>query len=1025
MIPVKELPEVSPSRVSRPPREGPSSVPLDRSRPSQESAWQGGVRHSPIPADLLPSLRSLAGQHGTRPAAIPLTAFVELLRRYDNGRNEVAIAALGSGAAGPGNEAIMLLFDLAGDARGSEGVGAAAEALVAMERRGEGCLAVTQTAAGWVQADAAGCEPLRVAFAEALAEPRAALAGCDLGLAVTAGPGTLALTLVHDADHLGGVTVERAMGHLQRLIAGLVRSPEAVLASLPWLAAAERHHLVCEWSAPAGLLPAARGVRELFAGQALRMPEATAVQVGEERLTYRELDLRARELTGRLRALGVRAESVVGLCVERGFEMGIGMLAVLGAGAAYLPLDPDYPAERLELMIGETVARVILASPGLAGRLPKMEIPILEISRHGATDDAPRETPDVDLRCAAYVIYTSGSTGRPKGVVIPQVALANHVVTALARYALRPTDRVLQFTSPSFDVAAEEIFPTWLAGATLVSWPGSRLASIPELVGFLDEHRITVANIPASLWHALALELDRGGVTAVPASLRLLVVGNEMVLGERLQDWTRAVGDRIALVNAYGPTETTIGATVYQATHAEDEVCSRSVPIGRPLAPAEVYVLDELLEPVPIGIPGHLHIGGHDLARGYLRRPAQTAVAFIPDPWSGRPGARMYRTGDLVRYLPDGNLEFLGRIDAQVKVRGFRIEPGEIEAALAAHPAVLEAAVVARVRSGGSDEAGEDDLERLIEDLASLPGEVAERLLSELEELPAGPGKRPVRKGKVSAWKGAQLTVRHPDFELALRSLRDDFIRPPQTMQRHWLLQRSLDEFSDDLIELDRLAARFVDGSERVLIQQQWGASRAEYDDRQLVIEGQQVMQDWERPLMEAMARIVTASHGDVLEVGFGMGISATCIQELGVRSHTIIEFNEDVIRQFEAWRGGYPGRDIRLVHGRWEAVADQLGSYDGVFFDTYPTDEREFVEHVLNNVTFAEHFLPTAARCLREGGVFTYYTNEIDSFSRRHQRLVLRHFRSLELSVVRPLLPPADCNYWWADSMMAVKAVR
>jgi guanidinoacetate N-methyltransferase len=239
------------------------------------------------------------------------------------------------------------------------------------------------------------------------------------------------------------------------------------------------------------------------------------------------------------------------------------------------------------------------------------------------------------------------------------------------------------------------------------------------------------------------------------------------------------------------------------------------------------------------------------------------------------------------------------------------------------------------------------------------------------------------------------------------------------------VLHRALDELADDLVALDRVARRFVAGSERRAMADGWSASRAEYDSAQLVIQGQQVMQDWERPLMEAMARIAAASGGDVLEVGFGMGISATYLQDLGVRSHTIIECNEDVIRHFEAWRAGYPDRDIRLLRGRWEDVVDRLGAYDSVVFDTYPTDEEEFVERVLDDVTFAQHFFPVAAGCLAEGGVFTYYTNEIDSFSRRHQRLVLERFRSLELSVVRPLAPPADCNYWWADAMVVVKAVK
>jgi len=221
-----------------------------------------------------------------------------------------------------------------------------------------------------------------------------------------------------------------------------------------------------------------------------------------------------------------------------------------------------------------------------------------------------------------------------------------------------------------------------------------------------------------------------------------------------------------------------------------------------------------------------------------------------------------------------------------------------------------------------------------------------------------------------------------------------------------------------------------VPGSARPLIQGEgWGASEARYDGSQLQIQGQQVMQDWESPLMEEMARVVTAGGGDVLEVGFGMGISATFIQEhgreRGLRSHTIIECNAEVIAQFERWRARYPDRDIRLIPGRWQEAAGRLGTYDGVFFDTYHNDEKEFVDHILDEVTFAEHFFPTAAACLRPGGVFTYYSNEIDTFSRRHQRRVLELFSSLTLTVVRGLRPPPGCNYWWADSMVVARAVK
>jgi predicted O-methyltransferase YrrM len=310
-----------------------------------------------------------------------------------------------------------------------------------------------------------------------------------------------------------------------------------------------------------------------------------------------------------------------------------------------------------------------------------------------------------------------------------------------------------------------------------------------------------------------------------------------------------------------------------------------------------------------------------------------------------------------------------------------------------------------------------DPAEWTIRSLARLTPEEADRLLATVEKISAeagGPAGRPRSFERRSRRFGISLTLAD-----------DGFVATPAPHQRSWLLHQLLDETTDELDHLDRIASSLVPSSERPAIERSWRQSAARYDGRQLEIEGQQVMQDWERPLMRAMAEVVSASHGDVLEVGFGMGISATYLQELGVRSHTVVECNEGVLREAERWRSRYPDRDIRLIRGRWEEVAPLLGTYDGVFFDTYHNDEKEYAEHVLGGVTYAEHFFPTAAACLRHEGVFSYYSNEIDSMSRRHQRRVLDYFRSLELSVVRPLFPPPDCNYWWADSMVVVKAVK
>jgi guanidinoacetate N-methyltransferase len=271
------------------------------------------------------------------------------------------------------------------------------------------------------------------------------------------------------------------------------------------------------------------------------------------------------------------------------------------------------------------------------------------------------------------------------------------------------------------------------------------------------------------------------------------------------------------------------------------------------------------------------------------------------------------------------------------------------------------------------------------------------------------------------------MNVSHEDEHLSVRVelLDDGFIAAPTGEQRHTLVTELLGEFVDELRHLDEIAVRFVPApSPNTPYPEEWQRASAVYDDSELLIDGHQVMQDWEAPLMRALAERVTASHGDVLELGFGMGISATYIQELGARSHTIVEANDEVVVQFERWRAAYPDRDIRLIHGYWQDTVDRLESYDGILFDTYPAsvDESEVTGTVEPQ---AASFFPVAARVLRPGGVFTYFTDEIDSLSRPHQRFLLRHFERIEIAVVRDLKPPPGCRYWWADSMAVVSSIR
>jgi amino acid adenylation domain-containing protein len=499
----------------------------------------------------------------------------------------------------------------------------------------------------------------------------------------------------YNTDLFDGATIERLAASFRTLLSGLAAHPDRPVGDLPLLSNGERRWMLTGWN-PAPTEEPAVPVHRLFAGRAAQDPDAPAVLFGGGRLTYGELDRRANRLARHLQKLGVGPDVAVGVCLERSFEMAEAVLAVLKAGGAYVPLDPGYPRERLAYMIEDTGMRVLLTQDHLASNLPEGPA-LLRVDAGRAAwakegDTAPRV--EIHPESLAYVIYTSGSTGRPKGVQVPHRAIANHAAAIAARYGLGPADRVLQFASLSFDIAAEEMFPTWISGAALAPRPAGLFPSFGELEAMLREHGVTVANIPTPYWHEWVTHLARTAGQP-PAPLRLVVVGTEQASPERLAEWLRLTPVR--WINAYGPTETTVTATVHEPAAGRETL---RIPIGLPIANLQAYVLDAGLEPVPLGVVGELYIGGAGVARGYLHHPDRTAESFVPDPYSTLPGARFYRTGDRARRLPSGEIEFLGRADDQVKIRGFRIEPGEIEAALGRLPGVNECTVVVREEGG-------------------------------------------------------------------------------------------------------------------------------------------------------------------------------------------------------------------------------------------------------------------------------------------------------------------------------------
>ena len=689
-------------------------LPADRPRPAVQT-YRGASRSLGVPKELTEQLRALCREQGVTLFMLLSAAFKVLLYRY-TGQRDVVIGTDIAGRNRPEIEGLVGFFvnqlALRTELRGEEPF----RQLLRRER--ETCLQAFTHQDAPFERVVEELNPVRslshspvfqVSFSfDNMQLENAQLSGLEMRPISAAGVVAkfdLTLTIAEIGERLGGAflynadlfdasTMDRLAAHFQNLLGSIVTGMETRVGDLRLFPDTERTQLLTEWNRTtrdySGRPVLLHG---LFEEQARRTPDATAAVCGEESITYAELDQRANTLATRLRVSGVGPGQLAGVLMDGSIEMLAAMLGVLKAGAGYVPLDPRYPRERLVYMLRDAQVGLLLTRKESAARLQiETEAPVFYLD--GWTDLPPRAAVDpveVAPESTAYVIYTSGSTGQPKGVVVSHRAIANYTLAMCDELQLRGDDRMLQFASPSFDVLLEELFPALASGACVVFVDDrDRLLSCNEFIRIIAEHSVTACELPTPFWHELVAHLSRSWLRP-PASLRLLMVGCERPSIDCIAQWA---GWGLSWIYVFGITETTITSTL-QRFESQDHVESLKISIGKPVANTKVYILDQQLEPVPFGVAAELYLGGAGLACGYLNQPGLTAVKFLPDPFGKDGGARLYKTGDSARYLPDGRLEFIGRVDNQVKIRGYRVELAEIEAALSLHPAVHENVVLA------------------------------------------------------------------------------------------------------------------------------------------------------------------------------------------------------------------------------------------------------------------------------------------------------------------------------------------
>ena len=707
--------------------EGPSvlELPTDRPRPVIQT-YRGKRQHLVLSKALTESLNSLSRREGVTLFMTLLTAFVTLFHRY-SGQEDIVVGSPIAGRTHVELEDLIGFFvntlvlhtNLSGNPTFRELLGQIKELALGAnvhqdlpfeklveELKPERDLSmsplfqvmfVLQNAPGKaLELSGLTLNPLEIDNETAK---------FDLTLSMIEAEDGLKGSMEYNTDLFEEATITRMLGHFQILLEGIVADPEQRLSNLPLLDEGERHQLLVEWNDTQtnyADLPSVKdsSIHELFEAQVERTPDAVALIFEDQQLTYHDLNMRSNQLAYYLKDRGVGSGVIVGICIERSLEMVIGLLGILKAGGAYLPLDPSYPRERLDFMLEDSKVPLLVTHERLLEILPKQsaEVVCLDSNWVNITQESVENpTSDTTIDDPAYVIYTSGSTGKPKGVLGLHRGAINRFAWMWDAYPFKENEVCCQKTSLNFVDSVWELFGPLLWGIPTVVIPDEIVNDPDKMVSAFAAHQVTrIVLVPSLLRVILDLNVDL--FSRLP-NLKFWVSSGEALTVELSQRFEESMPQSV-LLNLYGSSEVSADVTWYDTELMSKEMTS--IPIGRPIANTQTYMLDRHLNHVPIGVPGELYIGGDGLAQGYLNLPELTAEKFIHNPFSSDPGARMYRTGDLARYLPDGNIEFLGRIDHQVKIRGFRIELGEIEAVLGGHPSIQETVVIRR-----EDEPGE------------------------------------------------------------------------------------------------------------------------------------------------------------------------------------------------------------------------------------------------------------------------------------------------------------------------------